>query len=59
MLNENWDIGKKDMTLQNLLEMKSGFNCEEWNGSKKDPSGQEMTAGSFMFYQQTYCKLVN
>lgn len=30
----NWDNLKDDMTIENLLEMKSGFDCEEWNGAK-------------------------
>lgn len=30
----NWDILKDSMTIQHLLEMKSGFDCEEWNGDK-------------------------
>jgi len=31
---KNIDSGRLDMTIQDLLEMKSGFNCEEWNGTK-------------------------
>ena len=30
----NWNILKDSMTIEHLLEMKSGFDCEEWNGSK-------------------------
>ena len=30
----NWDILKDSMTIEHLLEMKSGFDCEEWNGDK-------------------------
>jgi CubicO group peptidase (beta-lactamase class C family) len=30
----NWDTLKDSMTIENLLEMKSGFDCEEWNGGK-------------------------
>lgn len=29
----NWDSRKTSMTIQNLLEMKSGYHCEEWNGT--------------------------
>jgi CubicO group peptidase (beta-lactamase class C family) len=29
----NWDNRKDSITIQNLLEMKSGYNCEEWNGT--------------------------
>jgi len=29
----NKDTGKDSMTIKNLLEMKSGYNCEEWNGT--------------------------
>ncbi len=30
----NWNVLKDGMTIEHLLEMKSGFDCEEWNGSK-------------------------
>jgi len=30
----NYDDRKKRMTIKNLLEMKSGFDCEEFNGEK-------------------------
>lgn len=30
----NWDSRKDSMTIQNLLEMKSGYDCEEWNSTK-------------------------
>jgi len=30
----NWNILKDSMTIEHLLEMKSGFDCEEWNGDK-------------------------
>jgi len=30
----NFDNRKKEMTIKNLLEMKSGFDCEEFNGGK-------------------------
>ncbi|MDR6763673.1 CubicO group peptidase (beta-lactamase class C family) [Flavobacterium sp. 2755] len=30
----NWNVLKDSMTVENLLEMKSGFDCEEWNGDK-------------------------
>jgi len=29
-----WDKRKDSMTIEHLLTMKSGFNCEEWNGDK-------------------------
>src|SRR5690242_10523358 len=29
----NWDILKDSMTIKDLLEMKAGFDCEEWEGS--------------------------
>ena len=31
---ENWNSMKDDITIEHLLEMKSGFDCEEWNGTK-------------------------
>lgn len=37
----NWDERKNSMTLQHLLEMKSGYDCEEWNGSKDCESEME------------------
>ena len=30
----NWDSRKDSMTFKDLLEMKSGYDCEEWNDSK-------------------------
>ena len=30
----NWDTLKDSMTIENLLEMKSGFDCEEWDGTR-------------------------
>ncbi len=30
----NWNILKDSMTIEHLLEMKAGFDCEEWNGDK-------------------------
>jgi CubicO group peptidase (beta-lactamase class C family) len=30
----NYDDRKKEMTIKHLLEMKSGFDCEEFNGEK-------------------------
>lgn len=30
----NWNISKDSMIIKDLLEMKSGFDCEEWNGAK-------------------------
>lgn len=32
---------KKQMTIRNLLEMRTGFDCEEWNGSKDCESEME------------------
>lgn len=32
--NKNWNGLKNTMTIEHLLEMKSGFDCEEWNGTK-------------------------
>ncbi|MGL5234779.1 MAG: serine hydrolase domain-containing protein [Empedobacter falsenii] len=37
----NWDERKNNMTIQHLLEMKSGYDCEEWNGSKDCESEME------------------
>ncbi|WP_254560955.1 serine hydrolase domain-containing protein [Dyadobacter diqingensis] len=31
---ENWNILKDSMTIEHLVAMKSGFDCEEWDGSK-------------------------
>ena len=31
---QHWDSRKAEMTLRNLLEMKAGFDCEEFNGTK-------------------------
>lgn len=39
----NWDSRKNSMTIQNLLEMKSGFDCEEWNSTKDCESEMETT----------------
>lgn len=30
----NWDTRKSEMTIKDLLEMKSGFDCEEFNDNK-------------------------
>ncbi len=30
----NWDTRKDSMTIKDLLEMKSGYDCEEWNSTK-------------------------
>jgi CubicO group peptidase (beta-lactamase class C family) len=38
----NWDDRKDSIVIQDLLEMKSGFDCEEWNGTKDCEDG--MTA---------------
>jgi len=32
----NNDNGRQDMTIKNLLEMKSGFDCNEWTDDGKD-----------------------
>lgn len=37
----NWDERKNNMTVQHLLEMKSGYDCEEWNGTKDCESEME------------------
>jgi CubicO group peptidase (beta-lactamase class C family) len=31
---ENWVPDKDSMTIEDLLEMKSGFDCEEWEGTR-------------------------
>lgn len=38
----NWDSRKKSITIQDLLEMKAGFDCEEWDNTKN--CEDEMTA---------------
>jgi len=30
----HWDKRKDSLTIEHLLEMRSGFDCEEWNGTK-------------------------
>lgn len=40
---KNWDARKKDMTIEDLLEMKSGFDCEEWEGTKDCEAAMEPT----------------
>lgn len=37
----NWNSLKENMTIEHLLEMKSGFDCEEWNGNKDCESEME------------------
>ncbi|MCD9856765.1 beta-lactamase family protein [Epilithonimonas sp. JDS] len=37
----DWDTLKDSMTIEHLLEMKSGFDCEEWNGNKDCESEME------------------
>ena len=39
----NWDTRKDSMTIEHLLEMKSGFDCEEWNGNKDCEDDMENT----------------
>jgi CubicO group peptidase (beta-lactamase class C family) len=39
----NWNILKDSMTIEHLLEMKSGFDCEEWNGDKDCEDDMETT----------------
>jgi CubicO group peptidase (beta-lactamase class C family) len=39
----NWDILKDSMTIEHLLEMKSGFDCEEWDGNKDCEDDMENT----------------
>lgn len=39
----NWDTLKDSMTIEHLLEMKSGFDCEEWNGDKDCEDEMEPT----------------
>jgi CubicO group peptidase (beta-lactamase class C family) len=39
----NWTILKDSMTIEHLLEMKSGFDCEEWDGSKDCEDDMENT----------------
>jgi CubicO group peptidase (beta-lactamase class C family) len=40
----HWDARKDDMTLQNLLEMKAGFACEEFNGTQDCEDAMTSTA---------------
>ena len=39
----NWTVLKDSMTIEHLLEMKSGFDCEEWDGSKDCEDDMENT----------------
>lgn len=39
----NWNVLKDSMTIEHLLEMKSGFDCEEWNGAKDCEDDMENT----------------
>lgn len=39
----NWTSLKDSMTIEHLLEMKSGFDCEEWDGSKDCEDDMENT----------------
>ncbi len=39
----NWDARKDSMTVGHLLEMKSGFDCEEWDGTKDCEDEMSMT----------------
>jgi CubicO group peptidase (beta-lactamase class C family) len=39
----NWNILKDSMTIEHLLEMKSGFDCEEWDGAKDCEDDMENT----------------
>lgn len=39
----NWNTLKDSMTIEHLLEMKSGFDCEEWDGSKDCEDDMENT----------------
>ncbi len=38
-----WDKRKDSLTIEHLLTMKSGFNCEEWNGDKDCEDEMETT----------------
>lgn len=38
-----WDKRKDSLTIEYLLTMKSGFNCEEWNGNKDCEDEMETT----------------
>jgi CubicO group peptidase (beta-lactamase class C family) len=38
-----WDKRKDSLTIEHLLTMKSGFNCEEWNGDKDCEDEMEAT----------------
>ncbi len=38
-----WDKRKDSLTIEQLLTMKSGFNCEEWNGDKDCEDEMETT----------------
>jgi CubicO group peptidase (beta-lactamase class C family) len=40
---DNWNILKDSMTIAHLLEMKSGFDCEEWNGDKDCEDDMEIS----------------
>lgn len=40
---KNLEHNKLNMTIQNLLEMKAGFDCEEWNSTKDCEDEMELT----------------
>ncbi|RZK72561.1 MAG: class C beta-lactamase-related serine hydrolase [Pedobacter sp.] len=40
---KNWNNLKESMTIDHLLQMKSGFDCEEWDGSKDCEDDMETT----------------
>lgn len=40
---KEWDKRKDSLTIEHLLTMKSGFNCEEWNGDKDCEDEMETT----------------
>lgn len=39
----NWNVLKDSMAIEHLLEMKSGFDCEEWDGAKDCEDDMENT----------------
>lgn len=45
-----WDQRKEELTIKHLLTMKSGFDCEEWNGMK-DCEEEMERSGDWM----TFC----
>ncbi len=44
-----WDERKEELTIEHLLTMKSGFNCEEWNGEKDCEDEMERTGDWMRF----------